>query len=438
MRMYEGMPLSPEDHSRLISFKAAMGDFDAAEKDCRTMLAARPDDRQTRRLLADVLSWKKDYSGARVILEELARTASKDPTPAIRLAEVHLWDNNYTEALARFTALLQDNPNQSQLWRGFADAAASAEALTPAQQKLAVRVAILLLKDDKSDPSTRPFEDVVLLTRLAWVLYKSEQTPLAATLAEKAAAQDLPDVAARRELAGVLASVGKNRLALGLYRGMTLEATDRLRVAYLCIAEKEFDAAEEIARGLLVDKPGDRSARLLLADVLSWNRKHQEAIALFEELLRERPQDTTVEARLAHAVLSSGDHGVALAKFFNLLRRDRNQPDLWAGYVDAAASASSVPASHRDLVHYLFVRTAANRGADPVFLSRLAWVLRQLKEDDKAIALLQRCVELDPNSRPYRLQLAETLQAQRRFREAEPHFHLLLSGSPTTGSVGSR
>ena len=61
-----------------------------------------------------------------------------------------------------------------------------------------------------------------------------------------------------------------------------------------------------------------------------------------------------------------------------------------------------------------------------MYLGRLAWVLRRLKENDKAVEVLREALDLDPKARAVRSQLAETLYEIGRYDEAEKHFAILL------------
>jgi tetratricopeptide (TPR) repeat protein len=95
---------------------------------------------------------------------------------------------------------------------------------------------------------------------------------------------------------------------------------------------------------------------------------------------------------------------------------------LWAGYVDAAASAHDLPAEpHKPLL----LKIAEQAGSDPnrgaAFLARLGWVLRRLGEQDRSVAVLEKAIGQDPDSREVRTRLAEALQAAGDYAEAERH-----------------
>jgi predicted Zn-dependent protease len=231
----------------------------------------------------------------------------------------------------------------------------------------------------------------------------------------------------RRELAGVLAALGRTRAAWALLEGLEPRPGDRrLRISLLA-AEKRFNEAEAEARKLVADNAGDRETLLLLGDVLGWNHKTEEAARIYQQLLRANTTDERLPRRLAEVTLWAGDFDRALGLYHELLVRDWRQPDLWPGYVDAAASARELPAAtHRRLLLAIADQAAIGKGQETVFLERLGWVLRRLGEKGRSVALLRRAVQQEPQSRQLRMRLAEALQAAGQHAEAERHYQYLL------------
>jgi tetratricopeptide (TPR) repeat protein len=111
-----------------------------------------------------------------------------------------------------------------------------------------------------------------------------------------------------------------------------------------------------------------------------------------------------------------------------LLAKDWRQPELWAGYVDAAASATSLPPGpHKPLL--LRVADQSLSTNDAVRLARLGWIMRRLGEQRKGLVFLRRALELSPQSRQIRRDLADALQAAGEYDEAERHYQHLLRSS---------
>jgi predicted Zn-dependent protease/cellulose synthase/poly-beta-1,6-N-acetylglucosamine synthase-like glycosyltransferase len=393
LQMYQGRALDLEDRLQLAVLHAGLKQFAEAEQQLREILKQQPQDKRARQ-------W---------------------------LAQVTLWRGRCSEALQQIQERLDEDFRQPALWEAYATALANAAEATPRQVQLALRIAEQPALADDTD--TVPF-----LTRLAWGLHRegkrkgdARAMERAGVLADRAVGLRPRDADARRELAGVLAALGKTKEARGLLEGLEESERDRpLRIALLA-AEKRLNEAEAEARRLVEQKPMDAEARLLLADVLGWNSKPDEAARIYERLLRTNAEDRRLPKRLAEVTLWSGDYDKALGRFYELLANDWRQPELWAGYVDAAASAHDLPAEpHKALL----LKIAEQAGSDPnrgaAFLARLGWVLRRLGEQDRSVAVLKKAIGQDPDSREVRTRLAEALQAAGDYAEAERHYQYLL------------
>jgi tetratricopeptide (TPR) repeat protein len=397
LELFEGMPLQWEDRLQRIGLLAGARRFDEAVKEAEAVLASRHNEPQAR----------------------------------LWLARIALARGDHADALERARQLLEEDFERPELWRLFADAAGSADQLTAAQVRLALRIAEQL-------PCKQPAW-IAALTRLAWALHqqagRTGDDTLRATsaaLAERALALDPRDPGERRELAGVLAAVGHPQSARQLLRGLTERtAADCTLLVNLLAAEKDFDQAEAEARALVATQPDSFDAQLLLANVLSWNHKPEEALRVCERLQRSRPRDTRLTRRLAELSLSARRYDDALRYHHQLLADDWQQPDLWSGYVDAAASVKTLDLRpHKPFL--LRITEQAGTSRDAVFLTRFGWVLRRLEETKKSLPLLRRALALDPDSREIRRNLADALQAAGLYDEAERHYqHLLSTGART-------
>jgi predicted Zn-dependent protease len=424
LRMYEDLPLDLEDRYHLVGISGS------AAQQYQVVLQERPDDKEAERQLAYVAGWKKVNQESLALFEKLARAAPQDKRLQIRLAEVTLWSGHFDKALALLQTLLEEDFNQRELWRSYVDAAASAERpLTEGHRRITIQIYEWMAAAEIK---------VEYLSRLAWVLYQAKETAKMERLLDRAVSLRPQEPAVRRELAGVLAAAGRYQQALQMYEGLKLTFADRLRLAEIRAAGHKFDAAEKEVYALLQIKPEDFKARRFLAGVLSWNKKYAEAEQLYQKLLRTQPDDATIPVRLAELALWSGDYGNALVRYQGLLDKAIEQPQLWGGYIDAAASATTLNDKHRKTVLHIYENIPAAKAKDPIFLGRMAWVLRQLSEPKKVVTLLKKAVELDPTSRPLRLQLAEVLYEQGAHDEAEKHFKILLHAKPSGQEMSPR
>jgi tetratricopeptide (TPR) repeat protein len=414
--MFEGLTLDEEDRYHLV------GVYATALQKCRDVLEEQPDDKDARDQSAYILGWKKMVQESVALLQERAGDSPSDRPQQIRAAQVTLWSGAYADALKRLQAVLEEQFEQPELWRDTIDAAASTEAaFTPAQARLLERI-----YDRRAATETK----VEYLSRLAWVLHLLKEAPKVERLLDRALALHPKDPAVCRELAGVLASAGRYDEARRLYDGLKLTFADHYRLAEISIAGRHYEEAEKEVSAILKARPDDFRGRMLQAAILSGSKQYAEASRLYRKLMEEHPDDRTLPVKVAELTLWGGDYDGALVLFQEVLDRDAEQPDLWKGYVDAAASAKQLPDKARPTAVQIYERIRQAKSEDPVFLGRLAWVLRRVKETDRSVVLLEQAVALEPTSRPLRQQLAEALQEKGDYDEAEKHYRILLRTRP--------
>jgi cellulose synthase/poly-beta-1,6-N-acetylglucosamine synthase-like glycosyltransferase/tetratricopeptide (TPR) repeat protein len=419
LALFAGFPVEAVGRQHLASLCEAAGDFAQAAAHYRVILQKTPKDVAVLEHLGLVLSWKKDFAAAAAAYERLAAMNPENAEWALRVAELKLWSGDAAGALPAYCRLLEEDPRQQQLWQGFVDAAGMVPRLTATQAQLARRIGTEVLASAEEEP--------LFLSRLAWVLVKAGATADAQTILDRADMLQSGDLDVRKELAGVFGAVGNFRRAIELYQGLDLTFAERLRLVQFYNGDQNFAAAEDECRKLLQERPRDREAELLLADVLSWRGKYTEAAALLRKLRQADPGSKELARKMARVDLWMRNYTAAVEQFATLLEGNANQPELWADFVAAAGASPSLDNRYRKLLLDLADRTLADPPRDTQFLSQLAQALRTLNQPGKAADLLQRAVDLDRASRPLKLQLAQTLydagrldQARRYFRELAP------------------
>lgn len=418
LRMFDGVPLEVHDRFILVGLHATEKNYAAAENQCRTILEKKPNDRQAERLLADVLSWKKEFKESLEIIEKLVQAEPDDRALQVRLAEVTLWSHDYSRALERYQDLLDRSFDEPREWAGFVTAAASAPSLPETCRPMVDRVYQRMWQDQP--------RDVLLLSRLAWVLFRLRESTKCTVLLDRALALKPQEARVKKELAGVLAAAGRYKEALALYEGLALDRADRFFLAALHSALQDFAAAEAHYRALLDERPDDDAAMLLLADVLRWNRRFPEAEELYRKCSAIHPADPVLAVKLAEVALWSGNYETALARYQKILDENAARPDLWEGYINAAASAPKLNAANKKTVLKISEEILTWKSRDMVVMTRLAWVLRRIDEPGKSAALLQHVLAADSTCREVRLSLAEALSEAGAYDEAERHYAVLL------------
>jgi tetratricopeptide (TPR) repeat protein/cellulose synthase/poly-beta-1,6-N-acetylglucosamine synthase-like glycosyltransferase len=395
LAMYDGLTLNRDDHLRLADLYAATKRFAEAREECQTVLKEKPNDLR-------------------------ART---------RLAKIALWSGDPASALAQLETLLNEDFEQPDLWTAYVDAGAAAPRMQPAQLELASRLA------EQTKGASPP--SVLFLSRLAWILVREGKAAKddallksACELLDRALALRPQLPGERRELAGVLASAGKNQQALDLLTGLEATDADLSLRASLHAALHDFDVAEKEARLQVERNPDDFEAQYQLANVLSWNKKYDEAERIYR-IMQAKSDDPRLAPRLAELALWSGRYDDALDRYYRLLNTDWRRPELWRGYIESASAAPALSSeTHKDLILRIYTQAAMEPNLDADYLGRFAWVLRRVDEPKKSVTLLKQAVELQPNSRELRRHLAEALTAAEQYDEAERQYRILLQAIP--------
>jgi len=79
-----------------------------------------------------------------------------------------------------------------------------------------------------------------------------------------------------------------------------------LALADTLVARQDFAGAEAIYRRELQREPGNQITRFKLAEILSWNRRYDDSLALYREILAVLPDDLQVRRRYALVLLWAG------------------------------------------------------------------------------------------------------------------------------------
>lgn len=433
LQMYEGIPLGIQDLYKLAELHAALDQFDLAERDIRTILNSQPGDRTAMLTLANILSWKKDYTGSLKLFEELIAEYPKDLDLQIRRAEVTLWSNNPSQATELLAALLEKDFNQPKLWWSYLDAAAGTPSLSAAQRQLALKIA----NQKRIIPTGADADqEAASLSRVAWVLIRSDENEAslrqAKTLLDRAIALKPKSPKVRKELAGVLAAAHQGKLALKMYEGLTItDNSDRLSYAGILAANNNFAEAEKLCREVLLSNPDDPSyaeAQRLLPDLLMGKHEYKEAAKLYHQWIKDHPIDQLIRIRLAQVSLGLKDYPTAVAQFQGLVDEGSRAPDVLTGYIDAAASIKNPSAKIRKTVIAIQDQVAnlPLNANNAVFQSRLGWVLYSVKDFKASIRFYRKAVTMDPENLEIRLQYAQALDADGQSNAAAQQYDILL------------
>ena len=128
--LFTGMELTGDERKQYVFIASQAENYEAARRQARLYLAEQVPgslkEREARRLLADVLTWKGDYEEALALYERLAEGQPKDRDLRVEIAQVYRYWQNYPMALAKFAELVGEDLENRALWIGLIDAASSA------------------------------------------------------------------------------------------------------------------------------------------------------------------------------------------------------------------------------------------------------------------------------------------------------------------------
>ncbi|VTR96760.1 tetratricopeptide repeat protein [Tuwongella immobilis] len=418
IKLIETDKLDTDGMIRLAEFYSGAKDFDKAEVTMRKVLEKEPNNRKAQFFLADVASWRRNFSESLEQFQRLLQIYPEDPEIPIRIAEVILWSGEsdrtaFDRALLRFQTMLEANPTETpnpRLISGWVSSASSARALTPGNEKMARKLFdIVMLTNNK---------DAGMLSRLGWVMYRLKETGKSEMLIDRALALKPTDPQQRRELAGTLSLLKRYSEAITLYDGLKLDMNDRRQLIGMASAAQDYELAARLARQQLLDRPDDKIAQRQLADVLSWKKDYDESLSLFQELLESQPTNEDILLRIAEVNLWSRHYPESLKVFESLLRESLDRAELYEGFIDAASSTTSLSASQTQMAKDVADRVLEEDFNDPGRLSRLSWVLLKANDKKRATELLNRAMKQTIVEEDIRRELAGTLAGNERFTEA--------------------
>jgi cellulose synthase/poly-beta-1,6-N-acetylglucosamine synthase-like glycosyltransferase/tetratricopeptide (TPR) repeat protein len=405
----KGLEPSPEVNSLLLDVYMYEKDYAAVERICQATVRTNPLSSRAWMRLAEVALLKKDRARAEECLAFVQRATLDSPESRARLANLHLWMGDGAAALDQYRVLLEKTPNQKESWLGYIDAAASAPKLTDVDARVIRPIAEQLSKDG---------EDVISLSRLAWVLHRVNEPALCLRVLDRAQSLKPTDPAARKELAGVLGAAGRYKEALALSAGLPVESLGRQHLASLCEAAGDFAGAATHYRVILEKAPKDLVALERLGLVLTWKKDFSAAAKVYERLAAAVPENQEWALRVAELKLWSGDAAGALPAYCRLLGEDPRQQHLWGGFVDAAGQVARLTAVQAQLARRVGREALAAGEEEPLFLSRLAWVLVKAGATADAEAALVRADALQADDLDVRKELAGVFGAVGNFRRA--------------------
>jgi tetratricopeptide (TPR) repeat protein len=379
-----------------ISWASALmdsGDLEAAERELRRALAARPDHPDALRALAQLLvrtgrtaeaeqiaargpaevqaaiaparadalrqraaesEARGDRAAAKRDLREAIALSPNNPWVRLDLARILRAEGDGLEADALLDGLRLTHPDLPEV------AMAQAFALADAERWLDV------LYELEQMPQRNRTRDARTLQRQAWINYQVQRAGIAAerddletaygamAAADRAAGDDAEFLST---LAGGWAGLGDPARALSYMRrsfeGRPASIDQRLQYAGLLLElgqDAEFEGTADLLLRQRLTPDQGRSLeglivgyRIKLADQARERGDLASAYAMLREVVQRRPQEARVQMALARIFDAAGDHAQAMAIYDGILQREPDNLDVIYGAANAALGSGDIP-----------------------------------------------------------------------------------------------
>lgn len=118
----------------------------------------------------------------------------------------------------------------------------------------------------------------------------------------------------RHEMLAPLVWSGNNKSAMQMLQalGEDRNEEENILMADLLVFEEKYTEAVAIYTKALEAAPDNDSVRLKLAEVLSWQKEYEASIAHYRHLLETRPDDADLHKKLGMTLVWAGDHLAAI------------------------------------------------------------------------------------------------------------------------------
>ncbi|MHB1036625.1 MAG: tetratricopeptide repeat protein [Pirellulales bacterium] len=388
------------------------------------LLASRPKDTDFRRTLVDLLIAMNARDKAADELRLILKNSPGDIAAATKLARLHAWQRNRTEALAVYRTYL--------------------EKLDRSKPKVQELLAPLLLDMDRpaealpllaAMQARRP-EDFDTAADFARCHAMLGDEPGAAAAIEKLAAAMPGNAEGRLKLARFLFDQGYPRPASTVYVQILAahpqNVPARLGVARCQLFEYELGRARDTLRAIPLDKqdgamvvlvaeyhrltgeyadaeallrdrldlaPRDLEARLALGELYLASQEYERAEAEYSKVLCLSPRDRCATVQLARALAFMRRFDESNAVCRELLARDPNDAETRILQIQNLAKVNRL-AEAESLCRKQLLEGENGRQGTLDLRATLAWLLVQRREPSEAVGLYQELLERSDGDRP--------------------------------------
>lgn len=241
----------------------------------------------------------------------------------------------------------------------------------------------------------------------------------------------------RRELAGLMARIGKPSQAIELLKQFPLnDRDDQLLLANMYAADKRFDRAIKQCRVLLSKNANDLDGLNLMAECAMAKQEFQLAASVLQNLLNLNPNNESTLRSLAQALLwdKQGEHAMIVMQRLKQVGGwdDSMQDD----FVQATLLVDHLTPWQSEQLSQI-ANNQSPTDSDAVATELLVSSMIRHGQTETLLPLLTDLVALRPDRLELRLQLVDLLEARGDFQQAETHLRLLMAATGSKTSFGS-
>jgi tetratricopeptide (TPR) repeat protein len=175
-----------------------------------------------------------------------------------------------------------------------------------------------------------------------------------------------------------------------------------------------------------------------LAELLTWEKRYDEAERIYRELLAQNPYDVDIRISLAETMTWAGEADLSLIEYGHMIDEGNDDWRLLAGFLDAFLGAERRTDS--DTRRLMWMVSLYDRAAEPPSLDiagRLATALTIVGDFTSSLNMLETAVKENPDNRGLRMRLADALSSAGKHSEAQHHYRALLSEAREQGRSSS-
>ncbi|NET32132.1 MAG: tetratricopeptide repeat protein [Cyanothece sp. SIO1E1] len=357
-----------------------------------------------------------------------------------------------TAAIATYQAILQQDPNNSQVKEELAltyafnqDYDNSIQLLqalvTESPQALSPQLQLAEVYSWQGDyaAAIARYELILdqapenLQAQLGWadILRWQGQDEVALAAYNVILSEDADNLEARLGVAQILSGRGQHRESLAIYESILAQAPDNLEAqlgrTQIWGWQGQYPEAIAAYEAILRQDPDNLQARLGFAQVLGWSGQYDQALNAYEAILAQDTNNLDVQLAIAQVLSWQGEHEAAIAAYDAILEQMPDNLRVQLNRAEALGGQGNhreAIAAYESVLEQMPNNLKAQMG--------IAQVLSGRGKFKDAIAAYTTILEQEPENLQVKLKLAEVTAWSSRFKRALAIYEEILQQHPDT------